>query len=95
MQLFPKEFEKWIEKFITNYSEKTLVDFGYNSFKEFENDSKVIQARLNNNKRFIELIDFVLNNCNETENHISKTKRVLKYLMENTYKADINELKNV
>ena len=95
LQLFPKEFEKWIEKFITNHSEKTLVDFGYDSYEEFEDDSKVIPERLNNNKRFIGLIDFVLKNCEETENHIGKTKRVLKYLIENLYKADINELKNV
>jgi hypothetical protein len=95
LQLFPKEFEKWIKKYITNHSNKTLVDFGYNTYKEFEEDSKVISERLNHNKKFIALIDFVLNSCDETENHISKTKRVLKYLIEHTYQADINELKNV
>jgi hypothetical protein len=95
LQLFPKEFEKWIEQYITKHSNKTLVDFGYKSDKEFEIDSKVIPEKLNNNKRFTALIDFVLKSCDETENHISKTKRVLKYLIEHTYEADINELKNV
>ncbi len=95
LQLFPKEFEKWIEKYITKHSEKNLLDFGYTSYKEFEEDTKVISEKLNNNKRFIALIDFVLKNCEETENHINKTKRVLKYLIEHTYQADINELKNV
>lgn len=95
LQLFPKEFEKWIKQFIVNHCGKTLVDFGYNSDKEFLEDSKVIPEKLNNNKRFLMLIDFVLKNCGETENHISKTKRVLKYLVEHTYEADINELKNV
>jgi hypothetical protein len=95
LQLFPKEFEKWIEKYITNHCGKTLIDFGYNSSKEFEEASKVIPEKLSNNKRFLALIDFVLKSCDETENHISKTKTVLKYLIEHTYQADINELKNV
>lgn len=95
LQLFPKEFEKWIEKYITKNCKKALTDFGYNSSKDFAEDSKVIPERLNNNKRFIVLIDFVLEGCDDTENHISKTKRVLKYLIEHTYDADINELKNV
>lgn len=95
LQLFPKEFEKWIKEYIEKSCGKTLTDFGYNSDKEFEEDSKVIPERLINNKRFIALIDFVLQNCDKTENHINKTKRVLKYLIENKYQADINELKNV
>ncbi len=95
LQLFPKEFEKWIEKYINKVCESDLKAFGYKDYKEFENDSKVIPERLNNNKRFIDLINFVLGDCDNTDNHISKTKKVLKYLIENTYQADINELKNV
>ncbi len=95
LQLFPKEFEKWIERYINEDCGLDLEVFGYKDFKEFEKDSKVIPERLNSNKRFIDLINFVLGDCDKTENHISKTKKILKYLLEHTYQADINELKNV
>jgi hypothetical protein len=95
LQLFPKEFEKWIEKYINDECGLDLDNFGYENYKEFEEDSKVIVERLKSNKRYIALVDFVLANCDNSENHISKTKKILKYLVDKTYKADINELKNV
>ncbi len=95
LQLFPKEFEKWIEKYISEHCGLGLEDFGYKTYKEFEEDSKVIPERLNHSIRFISLIDFVLKNCDETENHIKRIKKILKYLMLHNYAADINELKNV
>ena len=94
LQLFPKEFEKWIEKFIVEDCGLGLENFGYETYQDFEEDSKVIPERLNSSKRFIALVDFVLKECDKTENHIYTTKKVLKYLIEQTYAADINELKN-
>ena len=95
IQLYPKEFEKWIESFLKNSCNKNLIDFGYNNYKEFEEDSKVIPDKLNKNERFINLINYVLDNHDNTDNQIKKIKSVLRYLINNTYKADINELKNV
>lgn len=95
IQLYPKEFEKWIVRYIENDCDKTLGEFGYNNYSEFENDSKVIPDKLAKNQRFIEMINYVLSTCESSENHISKVKKVLNYLIENNYQADINELKNV
>lgn len=94
IQLHPKEFEKWIIKFIEIDCGKSLTEFGYNNYKEFEDDSKVIPEKLYKNDRFINLIDYVLKNHIISDNHISKIKIVLKYLVENTYMSDINELIN-
>ena len=94
LQLFPKEFEKWIESYITEYCGLTLEDFGYSSYKEFEVDSKVIPERLASSDRFLTLINYVLNNCDKTENHISTIKKVLRYLVVHTYEADMNELRH-
>ena len=94
-QLFPKEFEKWILEYLKQNTEKTIADFVYDSELEFEKDSKVISERLTKNEKFVELINFVLTTCDNTENHISKMKRVLKYLIEHNYNADLKELKNV
>ena len=58
IQLYPKEFEKWIEEYIRNVCGKTLIDFGYNNYAEFEEDSKVILDKLYKNKRFLNLINF-------------------------------------
>ncbi len=95
LQLYPKEFERWIVKYIEVNCGKRLKDFGYNSYKDFETDTKVIYDRLNKNERFLDLMNYVLNNCDKTENHVRKIKKVLKYLIEYTYEVDINELKNV
>jgi hypothetical protein len=94
LQLHPKEFEKWLLKYIENAGQK-LSDFGYSSYKEFENDSKVIPERMERNERFLNLINFVLDRCDETDNHINKMKKILQYLIEHTYSVDINDLKNV
>lgn len=95
IQLYPKEFEKWILRYIENNCGKTLGEFGYNNYSEFEGDSKVMPDRLTKNQRFIDMINYVLGNCENSENHISKIKEVLMYLIKNTYQADINYLKNV
>lgn len=95
IQLFPKEFEKWIESYIKNNCGKTLAEFGYNDYTEFEDDSKVIPEKLNKNQRFLDIINYVLANCDSSENHVSKIKKTLQYLIENNYRADINYLKNV
>jgi len=95
LQLSPVEFEKWIIKFIEEDCNKSLSDFGYNNIKEFAEDSKVIPERLMSNEKFIEVIKFVLKNCELSDNHINKMKKILGYLIEKNYNVDINELKNV
>ncbi len=95
IQLYPKEFEKWIVRYIENNCGKTLEEFNYNEYREFEDDSKVILEKLIKNERFIKMINYVLSDCDNSENHVSKIKKTLKYLIDNTYQADINELKNV
>jgi len=94
IQLHPKEFEKWIVKFIENNCGKNLSEFGYNDYEEFENDSKVIPEKLYKNERFISLVNYVLTKHITSDNHINKIKVVLEYLIKNTYTADIKVLKN-
>jgi len=94
IQLYPKEFEKWIHGFLQKSCKKELSDFGYNSYKEFENDSKVTLDKLSRNEKFITLVDFVLNNYASTENRVGKIKFVLEYLLKYNYQADINTLIN-
>lgn len=95
IQLYPKEFEKWVLKFVEVNCSKTLVEFGYKSYQDFEDDSKVIPEKMERNERFLKLLGFVLNEHTNTDNHIHKLKTVLKYLVDNHYDADINKLKNV
>ena len=95
LQLSPKRFEKWIVKFIEENCNKELNTFGYNSVKEFDDDSKVIEEKLVNNPQIVGLFKFVLDNYKNTDNHIRKMKQVLEYLIEHPYEFDINELKNV
>lgn len=95
IQLYPKEFEKWIVKYLEDNCGKALVEFGYGSYEDFANDSKVIPEKLSKNQRFLDTINYVMKNYENSENHINKVKKVLKYLIENNYGADINYLKNV
>ena len=93
--LHPKEFEKWIVKFLENNCNKSLHDFGYNSYQDFENDSKVIPGKITTNERFKSVIKYVLIEQANSNNHISKLKMLLNFLLLKTNEADINELKNV
>ncbi len=95
IQLYPKEFEKWILRFVEKNCGKTLVEFGYKNYKDFEADSKVIPEKMERNERFLKVLGFVLNEHSNSINHIHKLKKVLEYLIEKNYAADINELKNV
>ena len=93
--IHPKEFEKWIVKFLENNCNKSLQDFGYDSYEDFEDDSKVIPEKITTNERFKTVIRYVVTEQVNSENHISKLKMVLDFLLANPYQADINELKNV
>ncbi len=92
--LHPKEFEKWIVKFLDNICQKTLNDFGYEGYKNFENDSKEIKQKILTNDKLMMLFKYVLSQQANSDNHISKLKKILEYLVKNLNEADINELKN-
>lgn len=93
--LSPKEFESWIVRFIENDCQRKLSEFGYDDFKAFTIDSKVIYEKLVQNEKFKNILDFVLQNLGNSDNHIRKLKLILQYLIEKKYMVDINEIRNV
>ncbi len=90
IQLQPKEFERWINSFVEKCG-KQLGDFGYSNIQEFMKDSKSLPEKLNGNKRFQSVIAFVFENLETVDNHILRTKRILEYLVEKKYNADIEK----
>lgn len=94
VQLKPKEFEKWIEVFVKDLG-KTIGDFGYENIQDFMAESKSLPEKLLRTDRFLKIMNFVFQHLEDSENHILKAKRILKYLVEKKYQADINELINV
>lgn len=93
--LHPKEFEKWLVKFVENDCTKTLKEFDYSTYSDFENDAKELQQKILNNEKLMKLFKFVLTEQAKSDNHISKLKSVLTHLLTHPFDADINELKNV
>ena len=89
IQLYPP-IEKWIVE-ILKADNRGVEEFGYSSdFKKLKHEIKEDiddegDERLNN------LLDAVVLSKNET---ITELKRIMLYLRDKTYAADINELKN-
>ncbi len=94
IELKPVEFEIWINEFLKTEG-KSVADFGYESLKEFIEESKSIYEVLLSKPRFIKLMDFIFEHYKNSDNHIRKIKLILEYLLKNRYQADINELINV
>lgn len=96
IELKPKEFEFWVNEFL-RINAKSVIDFGYASVKEFMDESKSRLELLLTQQRFLAIMDFIFAEYKgkEEDNHIHKLKRVLAYLIEKNYQADINELINV
>ena len=94
IELCPNEFEDWIITFL-NSCGQSVTEFGYQDVREFKEDSKVIEPRLLCNERILTVLNSILRECVQSENHINKVRRLILYLIENKYDADFNELKNV
>lgn len=93
IELCPNEFEDWIVSFL-NSCGRNVTEFGYQNIHEFKEDSKVIEPKLLNNERFLSVLNLILKQSVQSENHINKVRRVILYLLDKKYEADINELKN-
>jgi hypothetical protein len=94
IQLAPVEFEQWIVKFLDDFCEKKLADFGFESALELCGETKVIPKRLLANEKVMTSFNYVLNEFQKTDNHVRKLKEILDYLIEMNYQADINEIAN-
>ena len=94
IQLKPKEFERWIEVFISLLG-KSLEAFGYLNIQEFMKDSKSLPEKLERNQKFQSVMNCVFENLSKFDNHILKTQKILNYLVENKYNADIEKCKGI
>ena len=94
IQLAPVEFENWVAKFLDGFCERKLVDFGYGNIKEFCADSKVTQDKLLRKEKLLGVFNYVLQEFEKTDNYIKQTKRILEYLVNSNYQADLNKIAN-
>ena len=78
----PIQFEHWIKNYLI-IKNKNVEYFGFDNFNDFMENSKTIKPETN--ERFRNLIDFVIENVNNDENHISKLKKQLEYILEKKY----------
>ncbi len=84
----PIQFEHWINSFL-KIQNKGVVDFGFENFEEFMQRSKTSTPE--NDSRFVALIDYVLKECLNSDNHIRKVKLQLEYLVEKKYEFELKE----
>ena len=90
IQLCPP-IENWVIE-ILKADNRSIEEFGYS--KEFKKLKEEIKNDIDDEKdeRLNNLVNAILSSKSDT---IKKLKAILLYLKEKTYKADINELKNV
>lgn len=94
IELSPKEFELWLLNYIQEVHNFDIKDFGYSSLVEFYKDSKQRIEFLRDSPKFKELINFVLNHFEETENSVKKIRDLLEKLVSDNYDFDINRFIN-
>ncbi|CAN1563891.1 hypothetical protein MCEGE10_02794 [Flavobacteriaceae bacterium] len=88
----PRQFEHWINEYL-KIKNSTVEDFGFISFVEFMKQSKSLKPE--NDERFKNVINFVIENFQENENHILKLKIHLEYILEKKYQFNIEEFQNI
>ena len=84
----PKEFENWIEEYLKIKNSK-VEDFGFINFTDFKKKSKTLKPE--QDEKFNNLMNFVFESYNKDENHISKLKTQLEYIIEKKYQFDLIE----
>jgi len=94
LQLSPRRFEKWVVEFLS-FQNLSLGSFGYNSIKEFDDESKVVEEKILRNQKLLNVFNYVLSNYQNSDNHILKAKKTIEYLVKNSNQINLNELKNV
>jgi hypothetical protein len=88
----PRQFEHWINDYL-KHKNNTVEVFGFTNFVEFMKQSKSLKPE--NDERFKNVINFVIENFQETENHILKLKTQLEYILEKKYQFNIDEFQNI
>lgn len=88
----PRQFEHWINEYL-KHKNKAVEDFEFESFVEFMKQSKSLKPE--NDERFKNVINFVIDNFQESENHILKLKTHLDYILEKKYQFNIEEFQNI
>ena len=88
----PRQFEHWINEFLKKEN-KEVIEFGFIDFVEFMKRSKSLNPE--NDERFKDLINFVIENFEDSENHILKLKLQLEYILEKKYQFNIDEFQNI
>ena len=84
----PRQFEHWINDFL-KLKQIQVETFGFTRFDEFMETSKSLNPE--KEQRFKNLIDFVVQNFNEDENHISRLKNQLEYMLKKKYEFNLKE----
>ena len=84
----PRQFEHWINDFLKS-NNTTVENFGFETFNDFMRKSKSLKPE--NEPGFINLINFVFENFELNENHISKLKKQLKHIIDKKYNFNIDE----
>ncbi|OYQ42261.1 hypothetical protein [Flavobacterium aurantiibacter] len=84
----PRQFEHWINSFLIKRN-KDVSAFEFESFEEFMQKSKSVTPE--NDSRFAELIDYVLEEHASFDNHVLKVKLQIEYLLEKKFEFEIKE----
>ncbi len=88
----PRQFEHWINEYL-KIENSSVENFGFVSFVEFMKQSKSLKPQ--SDERFKNMIDFVIENFQNTENHVLKLKTQLEYILEKKYQFNIDEFQNI
>ncbi|MGV3695832.1 hypothetical protein [Flavobacterium sp.] len=88
----PRQFEHWINAFL-RLKNRNIEEFGFDNLNDFMEHSKALKPE--SDERFKNVMDFVFENFYENENHISKLKRRLEYILEKKYQFNIDEFQNI
>ncbi|CAM3991324.1 hypothetical protein FLAN108750_03500 [Flavobacterium antarcticum] len=88
----PRQFEHWVNEFL-KIRNSSVEEFEFINFVDFMKKSKSLKPE--NDERFKNLMNFVFGSFQTDDNHISKLKKQLEYLIEKKYQFSIEEFQNL
>lgn len=88
----PRQLEHFLNEYLRTVN-REITEFGFTDFNHFMETSKSTKPEMNAN--FKSVIDFIINNFANNNNHINTLKKQINFIIEAKYNFTIEEFSNL
>lgn len=88
----PRQLEHFLNEFLRTEN-KEITEFGFTDFNHFMETSKSLKPEMNVNFKCV--IDFIIDNFANNNNHINTLKKQINFIIEEKYNFRIEDFNNI